>query len=523
MRGTFDKRSLSGACGVLTCLLLSACEQALPTGAFIDGVEPPLVVESPPLAQHPDAVQPPGGQVPDAQAPAPETPDSHSPTPQTPVPRPTPPAATGQTWYVSTKGSHSGRGTIDSPLRTIGAAAALAKAGDTIKVLSGVYSEQLFLESRTPSLAPITLRGEGSPLPTIIPAPEKSRSAVILVRGHWNLENLRIDVGGARMSAIVFERGGSKSRVSGSELKGGASGAGILVAGATNITIEDNEIHHFIKPGDDSHGVLVVGPSRSVTVRNNDIHHNSGDSVQCQAYNGVAAEDLIIEGNSMHDEGENAVDIKLCNRVTIRNNEMRGFPNTAIRRRGSSAGEAVIIHDSARNVTIRGNLMSRAGRGISVVAGHGLPPENVRIEDNTIQEIRNFPEGNGQGIRVESGRNVQVLDNTVESTASYGMMLAADQRVVFGLVVKKNTLRPGPNQLLMRLGHELSRPGLVLRQNHYGKNGILKGDGLRELLGGRHAPYRGKFTGEHLLLTAPDKLDAWRQVLNVDHESGLVD
>jgi pectate lyase len=466
----------------------------------------PYVVQAPPLAEHTGS----GGA--SGRPPSTTPPQSGSPT------------SGGQSWYVSPRGSRGGRGTLDSPLRTISQAVALAKPGDVVRVLPGTYSEQLFLESHGPNAAAITLRGEGTPLPTLVPDKSRGRSAAILVRGRWNIENLTVDLAGAQMSAIVFERGSNHSRVSGSELRSGTAGAGVLVTETGNITIQNNHIHHFIKPGDDSHGVLVVGPSRNVTVRDNDIHHNSGDSVQCHANRGRAAEDLLIEGNTMHDEGENAVDIKLCNRVTIRNNEMSGFPNTAVRRSGTSAGEAVILHDSARNITVQDNLMSRAGRGISVVAGSGRPPENVKIEGNTIQEIRNMPVGNGQGIRIESGVNVQVLDNLVENTASYGMMLAADNAVVHGLVVKKNTLRGGGQQaLLLRLGHDFARPGIILGQNYYARGGVLKGDGLRELLGGVFAPFRGKFIGDELILSDPGKLDAWRQVLKVDQGSGIVD
>ncbi len=502
MRGMLGSRSLSGACGLLTCLIMTACEQGLQNSEL----ETPYVVQAPPLAERPGADSPAG-----------------RPGTQTPPADPGP-APTGQSWYVSPRGSHSGKGTLESPMRTITQAVEKAKPGDIIRVLPGTYSEQLFLESQGANVAAITLRGEGSPLPTLVPDKSKGRSAAILVRGRWNIENLNVDLGGARMSAIVFERGSNNSRLSGSELRSGTAGAGVLVAGPANITIQNNHIHHFIKSGDDSHGVLVVGPSRNVTVRDNDIHHNSGDSVQCHAHGGRAAEDLLIEGNTMHDEGENAVDIKLCNRVIVRNNDMSGFPNMAVRRGGSSAGEAVIIHDSARNVTIQENLMSKAGRGVSVVAGHGLPPENVRIEGNTIQDIRDIPEGNGQGIRVESGVNVQVVDNLVEKTADFGLMLAADNGVVFGLVVKKNTLRgDGQQKLLMRLGHDFSRPGIIMGQNYYSRGGVLKGDGLRELLGGRFSPFRGKFAGDQLILSDPGKLEAWRHVLGVDHGSGIVD
>jgi hypothetical protein len=497
MRGTFSKRSLRGACGLLTCLILTACEQEL----IINQAAPPLELQAPPLAQQPEAGKPAGPKQPSSGA----------------------PESTGQTWYVSPRGSHSGRGTLESPLRTISKALEKAAPGDTILVLPGTYSEQLYLENHGSSAAPITLRGEGSPQPTIVPEEHPERSAVMLVRGAYNIENLRIDLGGLRMSAIVFERTASRSRVSGCELRSGSSGAGVLVAGANHITIEDNHIHHFIKSGDDSHGVLVVGPSRNITVRDNDIHHNSGDSVQCQSQGNQPAEDVLIESNKLSNEGENAVDIKLCNRVTVRNNEMFGFPNTAVRPRGSSAAEAVIIHDSARNVTIQENIISKAGRGVSVVTGSGRPPENVRIEGNTITEIRNMPVGNGQGIRVGSGRNVQVLDNVIENTASYRLMLAADDGVVYGLVVKKNTLRGGDQAPLLRLGDEFARPQISMSQNYYSRGGVLKGDGLRDRLGGVLGPFRSKFIGDQLVLTDPDKLDAWRHVLGLDYGSGIVD
>ncbi len=497
MRGTFSKRSLGGACGLLACLVLTACEQQL----VIHESAPPLEVQAPPLAQQPEAGKPGDTKQPSS--------GGHE--------------STGKTWYVSPRGSHSGRGTLESPLRTISKALEKADPGDTILVLPGTYAEQLFLENHGSSAAPITLRGEGSPLPTIVPERDPERSAVMLVRGSYNIEDLRIDLGGLRMSAIVFERTATRSRVRGTELRSGAAGAGILLAGASHITIEDNHIHHFIKPNDDSHGVLVVGPSRNITIRNNDIHHNSGDSVQCQAQGNQPAEDVLIESNKLSNEGENAVDIKLCNRVTIRNNEMFGFPNTAVRPRGTSAAEAVILHDSARNITVQENIISKAGRGVSVVAGHGRPPENVRIEGNTIQEIRNVPSGNGQGIRIESGKNVQVLDNVVENTASYGLMVAADDGVVYGLVVRKNTLRGGEQALLMRLGQDFARPGIVMNQNYYSRGGVLKGDGLREKLGGVFGPFRSKFIGDQLVLTDPDKLDAWRHVSGVDYGSGIVD
>ncbi|HYO65675.1 MAG TPA: right-handed parallel beta-helix repeat-containing protein [Archangium sp.] len=473
---------------MLTCLLLLACEPEVPANDTPADAQAPQVVRPAPEEPQPSPLEPP----PTTPAPRP------LPVPQPPVPQPPVPA--GRSWYVSTKGSDGGAGTLEAPLRTIGRAAALAKPGEVIRVLPGVYPEELVLESRGSGVAPITLRGEGSPRPTLVPK-DRLRGAVLRVQGRWNLENLLIDVGGASMFAVLFDATASQSVLSGSELKSGTSGAGVCVEGARDITVQNNHIHHFIKSGDDSHGVAVVGPARNIVIRDNDIHHNSGDSVQCQPGSGPA-DGVLVEGNTMHDEGENGVDIKQCLRVTVRDNVISGFPNTVIRPAGSSAGEAVVIHASARDILIQGNAISRAGRGVSVLDG-STPAENIAVEGNLFQDIRNIPAGNGQGIRIEGARNVRVVGNTVEGTASYGLMLAADGRNVTGIEVSHNVLRGGSQPLLLRLGAAGYRPGLLMRGNQYASGGVLKGDGAN-------------FPGEQLILSSPEKLEVWRQVLGVD-------
>jgi nitrous oxidase accessory protein NosD len=489
-RGEGDRRGLKGTCGVLTWLLLSACGPATPAET-----------------RSPDSPAPPGAR----PVPAEQTPPGEQPAPE----EPTLPEPTGRSWYVSTKGSDAGAGTQESPLRTLGRAVALAQPGEVIRVLPGVYAEQLLLESRGEGAQAIILRGEGTPRPTLVPS-DRARSSVILVRGRWSLENLHVDVGGAPMMAVTFESGATGSFLAGSELNGGTSGAGVLVEGPAHVTIQDNHLHHFIKPGDDSHGVAVVGPSRDIVIRRNDIHHTSGDSIQCEGE--VPAVALRIEGNQLHDEGENGVDLKRCQDVLVRGNQLWGFPNTAIRAPGSSAGEAVVIHESARGVVIEGNTLSRAGRGVSVLSG-----EDIRVEGNTLREIRDFPEGNGQGIRIAGGRNVQVVDNTVEGSASYGLMLAADGEAVTGLTVRNNRLCTGTQPLLLRLGSESFRPGLLMDTNHYAPGGVLKADGVRETLTGALTAFQADFSGEQLLLSSQERLEVWQRVLGVDEDSSLLE
>jgi nitrous oxidase accessory protein NosD len=493
MPGPRNGWSVRGACGVLTCLVLAACGPS------------PTVAEGS-LAPVPQGVQPPDSV-------EPSIPDAHETNP----PLPAPPE--GRSWYVSTQGRDDAAGTSEAPLRTLRRAVALVGPNEVIRVRSGVYAESFLFDDRGADSV-ITVRGEGSPLPTLVPE-AGTRTAVVRVQGRWRLENLRVDVGGAPLPAVLFEKTSTNAILSGSELRSGTAGAGVLVEGARGVLLSGNLIHHFIREGADSHGVLILGPSKNVTVRGNEIHHNSGDSVQCQA-GSAPAELVLVENNSFHDEGENGVDIKQCWDVTIRGNTMGGFPNTAIRAPGSSAGEAVVIHETARAVRVEGNTLSRAGRGISILADKSEPPEDIWVEDNQVRDIRDSPSGNGQGIRVAGARNVKVVGNTVENCASYALMLAADGVAISGLDVRDNTVRSGPSALLLRLGEARYHPGLVLQGNHYTTGGVLKADNITATLTGASSRYLEDFPGDRLTLASDDKLRVWRTVLGVDAGSTLL-
>jgi hypothetical protein len=330
---------------------------------------------------------------------------------------------------VSPEGSDEGAGTHPAPLRTIGRAVALARPGDVIHVLPGVYPEELVLGSHGPDAAPIVLRGEGLSRPTLVPS-DRTRSALIRVSGSWSLENLNIDVGGAPMFAVLFDSGARHAVLSHTELRGGSSSAGVRVAGARDITLQRNTLHHFIRPGREAHGVEVVGPSRDIILRDNDIHHNSGDSIHCQAGDGPA-EAVLIEGNTLHDEGGSGVHLLQCRHVTVRDNRLHGV-----------AGEAVLVQESARDIFIQGNTFSRVGPGV-LVGGNGPPPENVWVEANHFQEMHGLPEGGGPCIRITRARNVRVVGNTLEGPASHGLVLATEGGTVTGLVVSDNVPRSG--------------------------------------------------------------------------------
>ena len=71
----------------------------------------------------------------------------------------------GATYYVANTGNDSSNGSASSPWRTIGHAASVAAAGDTVSVAAGTYPETVTLAASGRSGSPISFVGTG--LPTV--------------------------------------------------------------------------------------------------------------------------------------------------------------------------------------------------------------------------------------------------------------------------------------------------------------------------------------------------------------------
>ncbi len=380
-------------------------------------------------------------------------------------------------WYVSPSGSDSAPGTKAAPLRTIGRAVRSAGPGEVIRVQAGEYAEGVLIDGAAVkegrANAPITLLGEGKP--RIVPA-ARGGTLVQVRKPHWIVEGFEIDVRGQPRFAVIFEGNTTGARLTGCDIHHGTLGGGVSThGGARDVLIDNNHIHDFRRrPKGDSHGVVIQATSRNITVRGNDIHGNSGDSVQCllPEHKGQAvARDVLIEGNQLHDNDENAVDIKTCQGVVIRDNTMYGF-----RKSPTSAGEAVVIHFSARDVRVEDNRISDAGRGISVGGsreGNQPSPVNVVVRGNDIRNITQSGGSDGAGIRVENSRGVEVVDNTIANAEGYGMMLGLGSNGAPSedLTVRGNVIQ-GRN--LVRLGKH--RPGLKMDRNRYATEGTFKVD-----------------------------------------------
>lgn len=461
------------------CLLsagLSACAPGNETGATPSASEGEPRGADSRVSTDPTT---PGQQAPIGVQPVPDTPVEDMPGDPQRAPAPATQPAEAQAhhvYVVSPGGNDTGAGSEAQPFRTIGKAVSVAGPGDLVRVLAGTYAERIVLgpnvKAGTPD-AKITLQGEGKP--RIVPGP--GGGALVQVRQpNWIVDGFELDGQKQPFFAVTFEGDVRGSVLANSELHHGASGAAVTTFGNANgATIENNHIHDFVKnSGDlDSHGVSVQTTSKNITIRNNDIHDNSGDSVQClgpEGFNNNApADGLTVENNHFYANRENAVDIKTCHNVVIRNNRMHDFRPTS-----TAKGDALVVHYSAKNVLIEDNEVYNSGKGISVGGNHEGPvPSGVVLRRNRVHDITSANGGEGSGIRLENSNGTVVEDNVISNAATAALIIGhGTGGPTSNLTVENNVI---DSKVAVDAGGQ--RPGLKMGNNRFSVDAQFKSGG----------------------------------------------
>ena len=320
--------------------------------------------------------------------------------------------------WVAPGGSDTAAGTEAAPFKTVAKALTLLQPGEAVYLKSGTYTERLRLDMRDGAAGRyLTVKAAPGATPVFKGGSGEGKPLLDVQRAYWRVEGLTFDAAGERAFAAFWRGAGAHHGIlRGCTLKNGTEGAGVNIAQqASDVLVEANTIYNFQRSGKDSHGVVVQTNSRNVIVRGNDIHHNSGDGVQCLGPEGGATEpgtpfdNLLVEDNSLHENRENGADIKTCTRVTLRGNRIWGH-----RRTSTSAGEGVVVHLSAKDVTLEDNVVRDNGNGI-VIGGVrvGAPPTGIVLRRNLVLDGYNADGSQGIGIRINTAIDVKVHHNTV--------------------------------------------------------------------------------------------------------------
>ena len=214
-------------------------------------------------------------------------------------------------------------------------------------------------------------------------------------------------------------------------------GTALSADSASHVVIYNNKIHDNWRISDgDTHGTGAGSGSQFVWILDNEIARNSGDAFQachrCFVNNGQTPPSHVYVGrNVMHDDRENAVDLKSINNVVISQNTMYGYTASS-----TSNGDAVVI----------------GSNGVGETFDDG-GPDNVWLLFNEIRD-------NQRGIRVEGVFNGYFVGNYVHNNATDGLAMDIHPNGFGDLQIVGNTFaanrehihnhwRNGENQVLI--------------------------------------------------------------------------
>jgi len=295
--------------------------------------------------------------------------------------------------YVSQNGNDaSATGSIDKPYKSINAALAVAKPGDTIVLRGGTYREGINARVRQPN---ITIKS---------------------AKGEWAVIDLTTYASGHdEDSGVYFDVDSSGGKLQSIEVKGGFYAVALETrwdwgeanrAGASNIIIEDCKLH------DSRYDVVKIKPNcDNVIIRYNEIY-NSGQAFSGRPKNG--------EDNAEGIDNVNGDNMK------VQNNYIHDICSNAIYAKGG-----------ATDVLIENNCIERAYGG-GILVGFDTSPEffDLAVNPQYYENIRgvvrnNLIIGTGwEGIGLYGSRDAQIYNNTLVNVANGGQYHSA---IYFGL------------------------------------------------------------------------------------------
>lgn len=334
----------------------------------------------------------------------------------------------GASTTSTTRPSNHNPGTAAAPWETIAYAISRAQPGWTIQIHGGVYVEDdiKFNPSGTND-APIRLTS--APGERVVIEGRSGRDRPFLRvenTRYWIVDGLEVNAAGQAGQAVRVINA-DHIVMQALTLHGGTAGAGVVMQNASHVSLLGGELYNFSRGAEDSHAVAIRSDCSAVLVSGVTAYGNSGDAVQLVGPDGGAGgtrppQDVTLEKNRFHANGENAIDLKSCERVSVRANKMFGYrPKLTAKQ-----GDALVIHQNARRVLIESNRIWDCGRGMSLGASNGTVGDVV-IRRNLLFDIKRLRLGDyttpGDAIRAGRVGTLEIYHNTLYNVAGAGIKL----------------------------------------------------------------------------------------------------
>jgi hypothetical protein len=359
--------------------------------------------------------------------------------------------------HVAPCGSATGTGAPAAPWRSVAQAMASLQPGDVAYVhddpaLAIDYRESGLRPARSGTGASARIRLMAAPgeRPWLAKSPSASSDTplVHLDRSWWVLDGLSLDAAGLTLRTSVLRVGTARATSVHHDVVRGLSArntrgtkAVVEFDGAENSALLDSagpapgggRIGPVEPLGTDSrpvgvpaagsgnftdhHAVTAKNGADRILVRNVESAGHNGDSFQCGEEDGTTrpvTSNITLVGNRFHHDEENAVDLKACQGVTLRDTKMYGYR-------------------PARPSEADGTLSTRAPQGDAVVmhaAASGRPADRVLVELNRFWDNSRAVNVSDRVARVVVRRNLVFAASTAGCGIGAGMdVRAADAEV----------------------------------------------------------------------------------------------
>ena len=228
-----------------------------------------------------------------------------------------PPASVGATYYVATNGNDTNPGTAISPFATIGKAASVVQAGDTVIVRSGTYHEAITMTASGTLANPIHFKSE-TPLGAVIDGSGSTTVPIVKCLGVSNiiLEGFTLQNAG---DAVVLNNA-SGCWITGNEINCTDEGVHLLQNTSNNNVVQYNQIRDTTPGGGSSggnSGVELEG-GRGNIIRYNDVNGFSNGISAGHLFDAGLIDDesinpdIDVYGNVVYNIGDDALEPEGC-------------------------------------------------------------------------------------------------------------------------------------------------------------------------------------------------------------------
>ena len=194
-------------------------------------------------------------------------------------------------YYVATTGSDSNSGSSSSPWRTIGHAAGVVNAGDTVIVENGTYNELVTFNASGGPGSPITFKSQNKWGAVV--APSGSGLIFNVNASYVTFQDFEIvgNSGGSNNSGIKFQSPGNGGRALGNKIHhigvtSGCSGGAAIISAQGSAVINANWIYDISAAGCTLEEAIYVNDGNGTKVTNNLVVDTKGTAIQ---FNGEEA------------------------------------------------------------------------------------------------------------------------------------------------------------------------------------------------------------------------------------------